>query len=323
LVTVCFDRIPTVKEALSGVQRFKTRHGQRTFWEIVFVAPQLLLYVALTIVPLVIALPIVLTDRINFIDTDVNFVGLRNFVTIFQSPLVEQFLPSMGRTVVLTLAGYFMVFAFGLTLALLLYEGHFSGVFFTIIYMPYMLSGLGAGMLLNMLFSRDQGTVNLLLLRLGWIQQAFDIKRADVTAVLLPLVLGWRYAGFNMALFLGGLMTIPIETIEASRVDGANYLQRLLHVYLPQIFPSIIIATIFCLIGTFGIFDEPVGLGAFSGNRSAEYFAVTIFKLGFGSAVGTQIGTMAQGIAMTLTVFVPLTILATYLIRLQRKLQYY
>lgn len=300
----------------SGVER------KRTLWEVVFITPQLLLYLGLTILPLIIAIPIVFTDRINFIDQNVDFIGFQNFVSIFQPPLVQQFLPALTRTIVLTISNYAMVFLFGLTLALLMYEGQFRGIFFTIIYMPYMLSGLGAGMLLIMLFSRDQGSINLLLMELGWISEPFDIKDPRITAFALPLILGWRYAGFNMALFLAGLMTIPAETIDASRVDGANYLQRLRFIYLPQMVPSIITATIFCLIGSFGVFDEAVGMGAFYGNRSAEYFAVTVFKLGIGSAVGQQIGTFAQGVTMSVVVFVPLIVMAVYLIRLQRKLQY-
>lgn len=300
-----------------------TVEGRRTLWEILFVAPQLLLYLGLTIVPLLVSIPIVLSDRINFTDQNIDFVGLSNFWTIFQAPLVEQFIPSLTRTIILTLANYVMVFAFGLTLALLMFEGKFRGLFFTLIYMPYMLSGLGTGMMMIMLFSRDQGSINLLLMELGIMKEPFDIKDPTITAYALPLILGWRYAGFNMALFLAGLMSIPTETIDASKVDGANYWQRLRYIYLPQIVPSIIIATIFCLIGSFGVFDEPVGLGAFYGNRSAEYFAVTIFKLGFGSTIGQQIGTMAQGIAMSLVVFVPLMVIAVYLIRLQKRLQYY
>jgi ABC-type sugar transport system permease subunit len=304
------------------MKRFGSAESRRTLWEVLFAAPQLVIYFGLTVLPLLISIPIIFTDRINFTDQDVGFVGLGNFASLFRSPLVEQWVPSVTRTFALTAAGYVMVFAFGLTLALLMYEAKFGGTFFTLIYMPYMLSGLGVGMLLTMLFSRDQGSINLLLLKLGLISKAIDIKDPMTSATILPLFLGWRYAGFNMALFLAGLMTIPVETIEASKVDGASYWQRLRHIYVPQMVPSIIIATIFCLIGTFGIFDEPVGLGAFSGNPSAEYFAITIFKLGFGSAVGTQIGTMAQGMALALTVFVPLTAVAIYLIRLQRKLQY-
>lgn len=47
---------------------------------------------------------------------------------------------------------------------------------------------------------------------------------------------GWRYAGLNMAFFLGGLMGIPTDSIEASIIDGANYWQKLRYIYIPQIY---------------------------------------------------------------------------------------
>ena len=307
---------------MSAPKKLLTTERKRTLWEVVFVAPQLILYVGLTIVPLIISIPIVLTNRANFTDLTVDAVGLSNFVNIFQFPLSDIFFSALARTVLLTFLNYVTVFAFGLTLALLLFEGKFGGLFFTIIYLPYMLSGFGVGILLIMLFSRDQGSLNLLFMEMGVLKTPFDIKDPSITAVALPLVLGWRYAGFNMALFLSGLLSIPIETIEASRVDGASYLQRLRYVYLPQIVPSIIIATIFCLIGSFGVFDEAVGLGAFYGNPAAEFFAISVFKMGFGTAIGQQIGTLAEGMTMALVVFVPLTLMAAYLVRLQKRLQY-
>ena len=307
---------------MSAPKKLLTTERKRTLWELVFLAPQLILYVGLTIVPLLISIPIVLTNRANFTDLTVDAVGLSNFVNIFQFPLSDIFFSALARTVLLTFLNYVTVFAFGLTLALLLFEGKFGGLFFTIIYLPYMLSGFGVGILLIMLFSRDQGSLNLLFMEMGVLKTPFDIKDPSITAVALPLVLGWRYAGFNMALFLSGLLSIPIETIEASRVDGASYLQRLRYVYLPQIVPSIIIATIFCLIGSFGVFDEAVGLGAFYGNPAAEFFAISVFKMGFGTAIGQQIGTLAEGMTMALVVFVPLTLMAAYLVRLQKRLQY-
>ena len=299
-----------------------TLEQKRTVWEVIFVAPQLILYVGLTIVPLLISIPIVLTNQASFTDLTVEFVGLRNFFSIFQFPLREIFSAAVGRTALLTLFNYIMVFAFGLTLALMMFEGKFGGLFFTLIYLPYMLSGFGIGILLIMLFSRDQGSLNLLAMALGILKVPFDIKDPNITAFALPLILGWRYAGFNMALFLSGLLSIPTETIDASKVDGATYWQRFRHIYIPQIMPSIIIATIFCLIGSFGVFDEAIGMGAFYGNPAAEFFAVTVFKMGFGTAVGQQIGTLAEGMTMALVVFLPLTLVASYLIRLQKRLQY-
>ena len=84
--------------------------------------------------------------------------------------------------------------------------------------MPYVVSGLGVGMLLIMLFSRDTGSV---LSHLGIINHKIDVINEGVAVVAIPLVTGWRNTGFNMALFLSGLLTIPRGTIDSSMVDGA------------------------------------------------------------------------------------------------------
>jgi ABC-type sugar transport system permease subunit len=209
-----------------------------------------------------------------------------------------------------------MVFIFGLSLALLMYEVGFRGGFFTVIYLPMMLSGLAIGFIATMLFSRSTGTVNLLLLELGLIDKPFDIKAASGIAFILPLLTGWRYAGFNMAIFLAGLLTIPTETIEAAIVDGASYLQRLIYIYFPQMIGSFIIATIFCLIGSFNIFDELVALGALYGNREAMFLSIVFFTYGF------QRGRLAVGLAMALQLGIPLFIIGVLLQRIQRRFQY-
>jgi len=92
---------------------------------------------------------------------------------------------------------------------------------------------------------------------------------------------GWRYAGLNMAFFLGGLMGIPTDSIEASIIDGANYWQKLRYIYIAQIIPSIVMATVTCLIGSFNLIDELFGMGAMYGNRNAVFLSVLVFQKGF------------------------------------------
>jgi ABC-type sugar transport system permease subunit len=209
-----------------------------------------------------------------------------------------------------------MVYVFGLTLALLMYEIGFRGGFFTIIYLPWMVSGLALGFMVVMLFSRSSGTVNLLLLELGWIKKPLDVKTPAGTTIILPLMVGWQAAGFNMAIFLSGLLGIPEETIESAIVDGANYLQRLLRVYFPQMMPSFIIATIFCLIGSFGLFDQLVALGGLYQNPEAEFLSILYFRYGF------NLDRLSTGMAMAIEVGIPLIIAGVLLQRLQRRLQY-
>ena len=68
-----------------------------------------------------------------------------------------------------------------------------------------------------------------------------------------------------------------------------------------------------------------MGLGALAGNTNAEFLSIFIYQLGFGASAvgGVKVGTLAQGITVSLLVFLPLVIVAFYLNRLQKKLSYH
>ena len=290
---------------------------QKIRQDYMFLLPQLTLYVGLTLIPFFIAIPILLTDRNSFIDPTVNFVGLKNFLAIFQDPSIKNiYWPALSRTVRFTIANYAAVYLFGMTLALIMYEIGLKGGFFTIIYLPWMVSGLAMGFIALMLFSPDTGTINLLFQRLGWQGGAINIRQPWGTTILLPLLIGWQAAGFNMAIFLSGLLGIPQETIEAAIVDGATYWQRLFYVYFPQMISSFLMATIFCLIGSFGVFDQLVALGGLAGNDAATFVSVLVVRYGF------QLDKLALGMTIAVETSIPLVALAVFFQRLQKRLQY-
>ncbi len=302
---------PKKQQSLSKLKR------RRMLGDYLLLAPQFILYVGLTLLPFVVAIPVLFTDRLSFQDTGVQAAGLSNFTRILTDPNIQQeYFPSLWRTLQFVTFNYLMVYVFGLTLALLIYEIGFQGWFFTIVYLPMMVSGLATGYMATMLFSRSTGTVNLMLAEWFNVTTPIDIQQPVGTAVILPLLVGWKYAGFNVAIFLAGLLAIPTETIEAATVDGASYWQRLRYVYFPQMIPAFIIATIFCLIGSFGVFDELIPLGALSSNNEARLLSVLFFTYAFISQ------RLALGLTLTLQTFLPLVVIALLLQRLQRKLQY-
>ena len=213
-------------------KRYSKRQVRRVLWNYVFLTPQLVLYLTLIILPMLIAVPMLFTDRINYTDRDWEYIGFDNFTELVEDPsLRNTYLDALGRTVRFTVLNYAMVYVFGLGLALLMYEIGFRGGIFSVIYLPYMLSGLALGFMAVMLFSESTGTVNLLLKELAWIKKPINIKDPSGTTVVLPILVGWRMAGFYLAIFLSGLLSIPTETIEAAIVDGASYVQRLIRVY--------------------------------------------------------------------------------------------
>jgi multiple sugar transport system permease protein len=297
--------------------RISKRQRRRILRDWMFISPQLLIFVLLTIVPFFVAIPILFTDMSQFNDPQIHFVGFQNFTALFTDASVQaDYIPALRRTLIFVALNYTTVYIFGLSLALLMYEVGFRGGFFTVIYLPLMVSGLAVGYMAVMLFSKETGSANLLLLKLGLIDKPIDIYSAQGTAFTLPLMVGWRYAGYNMAIFLAGLLAIPKETIEASIVDGASYWQRLWHVYFPQMLPSFVLATTMCLIGSFAVFDELVAMGALYVNPEAKLLSVLFFTYGF------QIDRLAMGMTLAVMTFLPLVILGVGLQRLQRRLQY-
>jgi ABC-type sugar transport system permease subunit len=301
-----------------GISSLSKRERRLILTQYAFLTPQLILFVGLTLVPFIVAMPMLFTDQSSFTDPQVNQIGLRNFTAVFRDPSIQaDYLPALRRTVIFVAMNYLMIFLFGLSLALLLYEVGFRGGFFTVVYLPLMASGFAIGAMAVMLFGRSTGTANLLLLELGLIKKPFDIYTPGGTGIILPLLTGWRWAGFNMAIFLSGLLSIPKETIEASIVDGTSYWQRLLRVYFPQMWPSFILASTMCLIGSWSAFDELVAMGALYVNPEARFLSIIFFTYGF------QINRLSLGMTLALETFLPLVLVGVVLQYLQRRAQYY
>ncbi len=317
---MALESTPSINK-MSGGASVKTGIGKlertRILQDWAFMGPQLFIFVLLTVVPFFVAIPILFTDMSQFNDPQINPVGLRNFFAIFtDSSAQRDDFPALRRTIIFVILNYTTVYIFGLSLALLMYEVGFRGGSFTVVYLPLMVSGLAVGYMAVMLFSRETGTANLLLLDLGLLKKPLDIYSVEGTAFILPLLVGWRYAGYNMAIFLSGFLSIPEETIEASIVDGTTYFQRLFRVYFPQMWPSFILATTMCLIGSFAVFDELVAMGALYVNPEAKLLSILFFTYGF------QVERLALGMTLAVQTFLPLVILGVVLQRLQRRLQY-
>ena len=116
----------------------RTRIGKlqrrRMLGDYLLLAPQLILYVGLTLLPFVVAITMLFTDRLHFQDTGVDAIGWANFARIFTDPNIQQeYLPALQRTLTFVGLNYLMVYVFGLSLALLIYEIGFQGWFFTIV----------------------------------------------------------------------------------------------------------------------------------------------------------------------------------------------
>lgn len=260
-----------------------------------FVTPALLLIVLLVAYPFVMAIYFALSNA--FIGRPSHFVGLRNFVALWES---DSFRQTFQNAFVFTGAAVALKLVLGITLALLLNEQlWFKRMIRGAVLLPWViptaLSTLGWWWMFNSLYS----VVNWTGLALGlmdppgpnWLGQ----KYYAMTAVVAVNV--WRGLPFFAILTLAGLVSIPRELYEAAEADGAGPAARFWHVTLPLIKPVLAIVILFSTIFTFSDFNIVYVLTNGGPINSTHLFATLTRQ------VGLESGQIGQGAAISLYLF--------------------
>ncbi len=139
---------------------------------------------------------------------------------------------------------------------------HGSGIFLYIFLLPLAISDLAAGIAWSAIFT-ELGYLNTILEGIGVIEVPFIFldptsKTQLVIAVAAAEI--WRSTTFMMVILFAGLQGIPRDYVEAAEVFGASFFQRLRHVILPMLKPSIQVALLLRLIFAFEVFAVVIAL---------------------------------------------------------------
>jgi raffinose/stachyose/melibiose transport system permease protein len=183
----------------------------------------------------------------------VNFVGLRNYVTILHDSLFLEALKHNGVIVVLSLV---MQGPIAIGLALLLNKRMpGKSVIRVLIFIPYVISEVIVGTGWSLML-QTSGAVNDLLKNIGLGGFAHDwLSDPKIAIWSLMVIISWKYIGFAVLLFLAGLQGIPVELQEAAAIDGASYWQTQRRITLPLLGPTIRIWAFLSIIGSLQLFD--------------------------------------------------------------------
>jgi ABC-type sugar transport system permease subunit len=160
------------------------------------------------------------------------FIGLDNYRFIFDDPTFKD---ALKHSVLLLLCVPVLLIV-SILLATLLYEQLPAWKFFrTILFLPYILAIPVVGIVGSFLFQLH-GPVNQALEALGLDRLAIDWLGQERYALFtVALVIVAREVGFGIVLFLARMMTLDASQLEAARIDGAGWFQRLRYVILPEI----------------------------------------------------------------------------------------
>lgn len=217
-----------------------------------------------------------------------DFVGLQNFVKIFQTP---ELIGSLWNT--LLLAFGFLIFTniFGLLFALALNRTLKSRyVLRTLLFMPVVVSPIAVSYIWKFIFDYN-GPLNQAMTAVGLAKQNW-LADPGLAIWCVLVVMVWQNIGFVMVIYLAGLATVPIEMEEAAALDGASTFRRFRYVVLPMIQPSVAIATTLTLIQGLRVFDQVVALTGGGPAGATQTLALEVYQqaftyqqFGFGAAL--------------------------------------
>jgi sn-glycerol 3-phosphate transport system permease protein len=224
-------------------------------------------------------------------------VGLGNYVEFFTSPRTQDVLVTTAVFTVATVGGSMVL---GLLVALALNK-RVRGVGFAraSVFSPFVLSGVGVGLVWLFIFDPVVGVLGYLL-RLVGAQSPQWFNDPTLSLVMVIIVYIWKNVGFAAVIYLAGLQSIDRDLLEAASIDGANSRRTFFSIVLPLLSPTTFFLLVTSILNSLQAFDilrimNPLGRGtttliyeaylqAFGGSNRAGYSA-TVSTVLFGLLV--------------------------------------
>ncbi|GAA2855638.1 sugar ABC transporter permease [Streptosporangium fragile] len=213
----------------------------------------------------------------NLVDPP-EWVGLSNFVHLFQDPLLWT---TVRNTVWFVLLALVLGFPLPVLLAVVMSElRRFGGLFRVLVYLPVAVPPVVAVLMWKWFYDPDFGLFNQVLGLVGlgplpWLQ--------DTATAMPSLVLEatWAAAGSTVLIYLAALTSVPSELYEAAEIDGASIWRKFWHVTLPHLRGVLLIMLLLQIIGTFRVFTEPFVLTDGGPEDSTVTILLLIYRYAF------------------------------------------
>jgi multiple sugar transport system permease protein len=217
-----------------------------------FVAPFMVVFALVFLAPIVYS--IYLSLYRNQLIGGNSFVGIDNYK---QALTDSTFWHSLGRVSIFLVVQVPIMLFLALLVALAIDSGRLYGKsFFRIsIFLPYAVPAVVATLMWGFIYGTQFGLV-------GNIDDAFGITLPDPLSTHLVLasignIVTWEFVGYNMLIFYSALRTVPTSLYESAEIDGAGEMRIITAIKLPAIRGALVVATIFSIIGSFQLFNEP------------------------------------------------------------------
>lgn len=252
-----------------------------------FISPWTIGFVLLTLFPIGMSL------YYGFTNYDIasvpQFIGLKNYVQLFQDPLFWQSLKVTGIYTFVSVPFGLILSFFVAVLVNIKMPG--QRVFRTAIYFPTLISGVSMSLLWMWLLNPQFGIINDMIYSLFGVQGPNWLFDTHWVLPALIFMTVWGL-GANMVLYLAALQGVPREHYEAAQIDGAGRWKQMLYISIPGVSPTTLFLLITNLIGTSQVFTQ-ASVMTQGGPNYASYFyvyylyqqAFSAFNMGYASAM--------------------------------------
>ncbi|PPG58014.1 carbohydrate ABC transporter permease [Rathayibacter sp. AY1C5] len=237
-----------------------------------FVAPFLVVFLLVFIAPVVYSIYLSLF-REQLVGGN-SFVGFANYAAIFTDP---NFWEGFGRVLLFLVVQVPVMLVLALVAALAIDSGrlHGTGFFRIVVFLPYAVPAVVAVLMWGFIYGDNFGlAANVNDLLGSDVVQPFS---RDWILASIGNIVTWEFVGYNMLIFYSALKTIPGELYEAAEIDGAGPMRVIRSIKLPALRGAIVIATIFSIIGSFQLFNEPNILRTLAPNIITTYFTPNMY----------------------------------------------
>lgn len=237
------------------------------------------------------------------------FVGFDNYVAAFGDP---KFWDGALRVLLFLAVQVPIMLTLAMVAALAIDSGRLHGLrlFRVALFLPYAVPGVVAAMMWGFMYSDRVGLAGSLNDLVG-----FDLLVPYTSKWLLVSIgniVTWEFVGYNMLILYAALKTVPPETYEAAAIDGANQFRIVRHIKLPAVRGALVVATVFSIIGSFQLFNEPQILSQIAPNLITTSYTPNLYAYTL-SFQGNQVS-YAATVAIVMGV---ITALIAYVVQLR------
>ena len=265
----------------SPATNLKMRVGQDSVVPWLFSLPAILMLLAFLVTPFVLAVIFSFTNLRLLSPIPLRFVGLQNYVRVFQDPI---FYRALGNNLLFVVIVVPVQTALALALAVLVNQ-KLRGVraFRTIYFAPVVTVMAVAATVWRLLYDPDAGFINGLLGAVSGGAVHPNWLRSTGTAFLAIIIMSiWQGVGFQMVILLAGLQDIPHDHYEAAIVDGASAWQQFRFVTIPQLRNQLLFVVTITTILAFRLFDQVYVMTSGGPLDSTQTMMLMLVDVGFG-----------------------------------------